>query len=119
MNMDGTFQYGGNQNNGVQEDAILSLLKDYIDVALFKNIKKEVSNTSPDKEIISNENLWDFLINNKGYANQKIKFKNFFLLEWIPTSPGQYFTWEAIDMRRSAEYRSREYIKPNQKSNLD
>lgn len=113
--MDETFQYGGNQNNGVREDAIISLLKDYIDLALFKNIKKEASNILPDKEITSNKNLWDFLIRNEGYPNQKIRFKNFFLLEWIPASPGQYFTWEAIDMRRYAEHRSREYIRPNQR----
>jgi hypothetical protein len=113
--MDGTFQYGGNQNNGVREDAIVALLKDYIDLALFKNIKKEGSNAAPDKEIISNKNLWEFLIRNEGYPNQKIKFNKFFLLECIPTSPGQYFTWEAIEMRRSAEHRSREYIRPNQR----
>jgi hypothetical protein len=113
--MDGTFQFGSNQPHGVRENDIISLLKDYIDVALFKDIKKEDYNSSKDKEITSNTELWNFLINNEGYPNQKIKIKNFFILEWIPTSPGQYFTFEAMDMRRQADRRSREYINPFQK----
>jgi hypothetical protein len=36
-------------------------------------------------------------------------------LEWIPTSPGQYFTDEAVEMRRNAMDRSKEYIQPDQK----
>lgn len=113
--MDNTFQYGGNQSNGVRESTIIALLKDYIDVALYKNIKKENPNTSYDKELTSNVHLWDFLLKNEGYPNQTIKIKNFFLLEWIPTSPGQYFTKEASDMRRGAMRRSRDYVKPNER----
>jgi len=114
--MNNDIQFGGNQQHIMFEGDIISTLKDYIDIALFKHMRQDSNPvTVPDKEIFFNEDLWDYLINNRGYPNQIIKFRSFFLLEWIPASPGLFFTDKAMYMREMAEHRSREYIKLNQK----
>jgi hypothetical protein len=116
MNMNNDIQFGGNQKYVLFERDIISTLKDYIDTALFKLLKQDTTSVNvADKEFFFNEDLWDYLINNRGYPNQVLKLRSFFLLEWIPTSPGLFFTRDAIYLREEAEYRSREYIRHNQR----
>lgn len=77
-------------------------LKNYLDVALLQKLKGESSLSKPDRIFTSNQAFWVNAINNNLYPGQIIELSNFRILEWIPWSPGLFYTRQASMQRNKA-----------------
>lgn len=100
--MDKSQKVKGNLSRINSEHELISSLKDYLDIALLKGIQTKSEFQHPDKIFNSNTEFWTNSIQNKLYAGQIIKLNNFNILEWIPASPGLFYTPHAESQRRAA-----------------
>jgi hypothetical protein len=72
------------------------LIVDTIDVGLFGQIEPKTNPESAGRRLRSNEELWrDLLCATLGHGDTVI-LDGFQLLEWLPASPGRYFTPDAV-----------------------
>jgi hypothetical protein len=58
--------------------------------------------TIPDAEEINNNSLWERVMFGNAHAEQVLRLNSFFLFEWLPRAPGQYFAPEARNARHAA-----------------
>lgn len=56
-----------------------------------------------DKIFHSNNSIWEETIYRMLHSDNYIKLESFFLFEWIPRSPGLYYTEDARNARRDAQ----------------
>jgi TIR domain len=65
-----------------------------------RNVKKQ-----SDKSFISNNNIWEQIIFNNMYrTGANIKLHSFFLLDWLPRSPGLFHTNAGRNARQEAKH---------------
>lgn len=102
--------FKGNQSR-LNNEELKIFIKDYLDLALYNVANKSEKNTSPDVQIISNEDFWIKATQRQIRAGQIIKLENFKLLEWIPSSPGLFYTPDAEYSRERALRSYREWEK--------
>lgn len=57
---------------------------------------------SNDRVFHSNNSLWEEVIRHRIHSGRYIKLESFFLFEWIPRSPGLYYTDDGQQARRDA-----------------
>ena len=107
--MDEPINVRGNHHRIYDTGSLAVILKDYLDSALYKKIIDQRVESTPDKIIPDNQNFWRFVSNGGAYPSQLVKLTGFRILEWIPTSPGLFFTEYARDIRQAAMYRSQFY----------
>jgi hypothetical protein len=80
------------------------ILVDLLDVSLYKNIKlKSQKTTKKDLIFASNEDFWKHILKNKAFIGQYITLSNFCLTEWLPMSPGLFYTENAWMFRAEAK----------------
>lgn len=95
-------KYGGTLEYIHSKEDIILALSDYLDVVLPNQFQRQQEVQQPDKIIISNQQFWGSSIDDALYVGQVISLKKFRLLEWIPSSPGLYFTDNAEQQRKEA-----------------
>ncbi len=79
------------------------LIVDTVDVGLFGQVAPDLLQTSGAARFHSNEELWAKILKGSLGHGDAIVLDNFQLLEWLPTSPGRYFTDDAARGRSSAK----------------
>jgi len=99
--MDELRKIGSNQQH-VRDRDVVSLLSDYLELALLKQAKAKAIEPHTDREFVSNAGFWAEALQNQLYVGQVIRLRHFKVLEWIPTSPGLFHTEHAKWERETA-----------------
>lgn len=86
----------------ISEDDLANIFKRLFDLQQFKNIKFQEKDTNR-LEIYSNQEFWIKAENRDIFSGQAVRLKNFIITEWVPFSPGLFYTEEAMAARREAE----------------
>ena len=106
---------GGNHQH-LDRDSIIELLVDAFDSSLYNKLQLQSSSRRVDKSYTDNEAFWMDALSRQHFLSMRVRLKGFQLTEWIPSSPGRYFTTEAQHSRQVAE----KYSVPNRNEyNLD
>lgn len=87
----------------MSNESVIKFLADFLDAERYNNI---VSENAPIKNFkLYNENcdLWHDILNYKLSLTKTVKLTNFCIMEWLPVSPGLYFTHKASQSRTEAE----------------
>lgn len=97
-----TFYRGG--ANYLSSDSIGDILLDTLDATLYNNVKPtSIQVRQKDLQFEKNENFWMHIIENKAYVDQYVVLFDFILTEWIPISPGLFYTESAKLNRTEAQ----------------
>ncbi len=79
-------------------------LIDLFDTGLYNKIKPNFTQAQrTDLAFRTNEEFWQHVIENKAFIDQNVILWNFYLTEWLPMSPGLYFTENAGINRTHAQ----------------
>jgi hypothetical protein len=96
--------------NRLKRRDIISVLADSFDNFIYKlipgNQKRELDDAylrSEVKEYLSNSDYWRDTLLDYNYIGQKIVLDHFSVIEWLPASPGLFFTGKAHKLRQEAE----------------
>ncbi|WP_338839650.1 hypothetical protein [Flavobacterium ginsenosidimutans] len=81
---------------------VAKFLTDFFDVSLYKKLRGEQKESQIFKSYNNNEDFWKDCLQNKIFAGKTIKLENFCLIEWLPYSPGLYYTKRAFNSRMEA-----------------
>lgn len=81
---------------------IVSYLKDYFAVATIKDLVVGSKTQRADRVFYSSKDFWMSAMQGELLAGQIVELKDFRLLEWIPASPGLFYTRHAESQRRGA-----------------
>lgn len=96
--------FKGNGYEKLQKFEVIRFLTDLFDAALYKKIKLEERENVLFKSYNTNQEFWNDCLSCQLYDSKTIKLENFCILEWLPYSPGLYYTDRAIESRRLAKY---------------
>ncbi len=104
---------GGKGSLALKKRDVTQLVADAFDNSLYNLVGKERNdrfdiyrNYSPNREdkfYFENSNFWTETLLSYNAIGQRIRLKNFSLIEWLPSSPGLFFTGKAEVSRRKAE----------------
>ncbi|MBS1520132.1 MAG: hypothetical protein JST50_03985 [Bacteroidetes bacterium] len=102
----------GNQKYIFNANGLVKSLKDYLDLYLLQKVPNEglTDRHSPDVIFKSNSDFWNSLLEVKNYPGKIVRLDSFSILEWLPASPGLFYTEQAFFERRHALERSQQYI---------
>jgi len=78
------------------------LFSDFFDSILYKQIDIEPREFSVDKSYVNNRDFWLDAMQGNHFQEQRISLHKFHLTEWLPSSPGRYYTRSAETSRREA-----------------
>jgi len=95
-------KYGGTLERIYSDQDLIVALRDYLDVALINKFQRQNETKKQDKTFTSNEEFWKSAIADNLIVGQIVNLDKFKLLEWIPASPGLYFTDYAERQRYEA-----------------
>jgi len=88
----------------VERNDIVDFLKSHLNTFLYSQIDEKIQNRNkPDKIFNNNSDFWRHILNNECHPEQIIKLQKFHLTEWIPISPGLFYTEEAERGRKAAQ----------------
>jgi hypothetical protein len=111
MNSTALASSGGN-DEGIQAPDIDRLFQDFLAMIRYRTIGSAPTRKKPATPINSNEDFW--LSARELHEGQRVELRTFLVLEWLPSSPGRYFTDEAKENRLRAsslfDSRNQEYI---------
>jgi hypothetical protein len=123
-----TLPLRGDNTKHIHDHDIGALITDSLDVGLYGRLEPERGRRSRsfsisglgsigDKRNLSfstSKDLWNSILKRKIKAGDVVSLHNFQLLEWLPLSPGRYFTPNAAEQRKGARtylnYQSNEYL---------
>lgn len=86
------------------KEDVAKFLTDLFDASLYKNLQVEEKENIIDHIFHDNETFWRDCLLNKIYDGKTIKLENFCLIEWLPYSPGLYYTERAFYSRMKAKH---------------
>jgi hypothetical protein len=84
---------GAGNDEGLRPKDVAALLTEFLSLIEYRLIAKQEKFIRNDVKINSNKTFWSNSIN--FYDEKKVILKSFYLSEWLPASPGRYFTTEA------------------------
>ncbi|WP_295792052.1 hypothetical protein [Mucilaginibacter sp.] len=101
----------GSQSHSYNREDVVNSLKDYLDLYLLQKIPNETCTVgAPDIIFYKNSEFWNHLAEVKNYPGKIVKLNSFSILEWLPASPGLFYTEQAIHERKAALNRSKYYV---------
>ena len=96
----------------IEYSDLWNIFKQLFDLQQYKKVKFQEKD-SKNLVVHSNKEFWRYAKERDFSSGQVINLKDFTIIEWIPFSPGLYYTEDAMLARREAErhinYRHREY----------
>jgi hypothetical protein len=95
-------RFGINDKRVHRQDAA-GLIVDAIDVGLYGQIDPESTSNGGMPIYADNASVWNDILMRRISHGDSIKLERFHVLEWLPASPGRYFTQEAGKQRESAQ----------------
>jgi hypothetical protein len=113
---DGLPREAGTDQHRLRREDFVALFADFLDTQLYAapRSRERKPRFAPEAEYISNRAFWTDALSNGHYDGRRVRLKDFTLLEWIPLSPGRYFTDAATEKRNQAEqfyaHSNREYL---------
>jgi hypothetical protein len=87
----------------------VQLVADFFNTRVYVNPLEQRAKPEVDQAYDNNQAFWNDALGGVQFEEMKVSLENFHLTEWIPYSPGRYFTQDAIDSRREAL----DFIAPN------
>jgi hypothetical protein len=96
-------EFRGEQDRGLRKEEFIQLLKDVLDLALYKKASSCNANSPHLLSHMANQAFWSDAIQGRYREGNEIHLERFHVTEWIPSSPGLYFTDEATHARARAE----------------
>jgi hypothetical protein len=111
------FSRGVNRsNNGIDRDDLVQLLGDALNLSTYNHVKSAEFHQDDSccrKTYSSNHEFWRDALDENLLEGIEINLRNFHLMQWLPLSPGRYYTSKAVRQRQEAtQYVSgnREYL---------
>jgi hypothetical protein len=92
-------QKAGN-DEGVHPRDVEALFQDFLSMLKYRDLDRSrtaARSTAP-TTVQCNEDFW--LFGSRFHEGQRVVLSSFALLEWMPASPGRYFTREATQKRQ-------------------
>lgn len=86
----------------VPKDKFVKIISDLFDLHLYTNISHSPRSKHLDKTYSSNKKYWNDSLSGVHYEGMRIELDTFHLTEWVPLSPGRFFTKEAEEKRKLA-----------------
>lgn len=80
-----------------------SILADHFSTSAYLLEPQPSGPSIPDQVYYSNQDIWNAVINESLCNGTVVTLKNFLLLEWLPRSPGLYYTDRARYAREEAQ----------------
>jgi hypothetical protein len=105
MSSQGPLWGGGTQpwQDPLEAQDLRYILGDTLDTALYRHLTLESSVASAEFAYRHEAEYWLHALSGKHYQSARVLLRGFILSEWIPASPGRYFTHEAAASRGMAE----------------
>ncbi len=115
---------GGEGSLALKKRDVIQLVADAFDNSLYNLVSKERNNrldrdrhyyqNREDKLYYNNSKFWTETLLSYNAIGQRIRLKHFSVIEWLPSSPGLFFTGKAEVARRKAE----SYFNPSHREYL-
>ncbi len=105
--------------DGIQRSDLVQLLGDALNLLTYNNVKCPEPcqhETNNHKEYENNYDFWEDALRGNLVEGIEVNLRSFHLMQWLPSSPGRYYTPKAIRERQNAEQyltrrgRHREYL---------
>ncbi len=90
-------------NPMIPQADIVQLLIDALDVAGYGHLQNTRSNMTIDRVYSDNKSFWTDALERRLFQGMRIQLNRFFVSEWLPYSPGRYFTSESGASRELAK----------------
>ena len=92
-------QNAGNDEHVAPED-VGGLIRDFFSLVKYAKLRKAVRAAKSDYTIRNNSEFW--LSKDLLFEGARVRLESFHLIEWLPWSPGRYFSPEAMTQREFA-----------------
>jgi hypothetical protein len=116
------FQGGEGDGSFLERYDVRNILADALKTILYeKAYPKAALRKELDRSYFDNASFWKDALTNRQFPSAYIVLDDFYLLEWLPFSPGRYFTGRAVQERRRATEeisRSRHEYLPGGKTSM-
>lgn len=93
---------GGKRSGRLTRQEFGELATQFFDTLLYKYLDQRSEGTSIDVEYPDNESFWLALLQGRHFQGQRIALRGFHITEWLPYSPGLYFSSTAKAQRQRA-----------------
>ncbi|MEJ6483316.1 hypothetical protein N0Y54_18665 [Nostoc punctiforme UO1] len=96
------FQGGEKDGNSLHQKDVSNILADALRTILYQTLSPQLTPRKADCTYLDNASFWKDALSNKHFPGANIVLEDFHLMEWLPFSPGRYFTHEAMFQRERA-----------------
>lgn len=93
--------------NSLNREDFLKVLGEILDARGYSSIRVRKSAKPPSRTYSTNQHFWNDVNNDQFYEGESIALENFHVTEWIPLSPGKFYTKDGSHFRKLAK---NEYI---------
>lgn len=93
---------GGKRGGDLTPEEFKALASEFFDTLLYKYIKQEDKQKPIDQEYKDNTSFWTDILKGDHFLGKRVALNGFHLTEWMPSSPGKYFTKSAKSQRIAA-----------------
>jgi hypothetical protein len=93
-------------SDGIQRRDLVQLLGDALNLLTYNNVKYPElcqHETNNHKEYENNYDFWEDALRENLVEGIEVNLRSFHLMQWLPSSPGRYYTPKAIRERQNAE----------------
>jgi hypothetical protein len=92
--------------DGIKRPDLVQLLGDALNLLTYNNVKYPElcqHETNNHKEYENNYDFWEDALRGNLVEGIEVNLRSFHLMQWLPSSPGRYYTPKAIRERQNAE----------------
>jgi len=108
------FRGGEGDGRALEEYDVVKILNDTLKTILYGKVYPKGIPNQVDRSYFDNVSFWKDALSSQHFPSAYIVLYDFHLLEWLPFSPGRYFTRNAENERRRAaskfSYKRYEYL---------
>jgi hypothetical protein len=93
------FQGGEGDGRYLEGQDVANILADALKTILYEKIYPKTIPNKVDRSYFDNESFWRDALSSRHFPSAYIVLDSFHLMEWLPFSPGRYFTGRAKESR--------------------
>jgi len=97
-------RFQGMNHGEIRREDLLNIFLDIFDTIRYGNIAVVPAGHITDSTYLNNEMFWSDAKSNRHFEGMRVALKGFHLTEWLPSSPGRYYTMKARKSRELAEH---------------
>lgn len=102
-------RFQGMNHGEIRREDLLNIFLDVFDTVRYGNIDAAPAPRFIDSTYLNNEMFWNDAKSNRHFEGMRVALKGFHLTEWLPSSPGRYYTNKARESREMAEHHVNHY----------